>query len=300
MRLLEVVAGPAGQAVPSRRRAPRASRRTARAAPPARPSDSVVGGVAHEEMTEAEGILAGETAAGRGESSSLRTSAVRLGRESRLFGRECLDNSVVEPLPLERNRARAPIALVARAGRAAPRAAPGGPRAPPTGLRRTRVHHRRHLLHEERVPARGAQDPLPYLGRRALGVDLRIHQQLGFLGERGWNRTTPLQPVAAIEQLGPRHADQQHRCAGRQERNVLEQIEEDVLGPAGCHRRRRRAGWSVATASSSLRNAHAISSGEDVPLLSEDDAERLGRNWIELEPASSCGSSCFSTSTTGQ
>ena len=43
---------------------------------PLRFRQGLVGGVAHEEMAEAERVVAGERAAGPGGSSSLRTSAV--------------------------------------------------------------------------------------------------------------------------------------------------------------------------------------------------------------------------------
>ncbi|MBA3366895.1 MAG: hypothetical protein H0U03_14115 [Actinobacteria bacterium] len=47
------------------------------------------------------------------------------------------------------------------------------------------LHHRRHLFHEERVAARGSQDPLAHVGAKLAPADPGLHQQLRFLcGER--------------------------------------------------------------------------------------------------------------------
>ena len=46
---------------------------------------------------------------------------------------------------------------------------------------------------------------------------------------------------AALEQLGPRQAEEQDRRVAREVGDVLDQVEEGRLAPSGCRRRRRRA-----------------------------------------------------------
>ena len=55
----------------------------------------------------------------------------------------------------------------------------------------------------------------------------------------------PAAPVrACVEQLGPRHADEQDRRVARPLGDVLDEVEEAPAPPSGCRRRRRpAAGW---------------------------------------------------------
>ena len=84
-----------------RRRAPRASRRSARAARRGRLRQRVVGGVADQQVAEAEGVLAGELAvSGRIELLAHERGQPR--RDLRLLGSERLDGAAVEDLALDR------------------------------------------------------------------------------------------------------------------------------------------------------------------------------------------------------
>ena len=198
-----------------------------------------------------------------------------------------LDGAALEHGPLGR----------ARAGRGARRAAPGASAAP-----------RRSSPDDCTIAAiSSTKSGFPPAARRIRSrisrvelspVDLRIHQLLGLLGRERLQPYDPAPAAAAVEQLRPRHADEQDRGARRQERDVLERSRR-TSSAHWMSSKTATSGASAATASSSLRNAHAISSGRRRALASEDDVERLGRHGIELEPRP-LGSSCFSTSTTGQ
>ena len=154
----------------------------------------------------------------------------QLAREPRLVGRERLDDAVVEHLALdgaalEHGPLRRVELVEARREQRLERRrhldlAVAG-----------RLHHRRHLLDEERVAARGAQDPLAHVRVELSPADPRLHQRLRLVGAERLQPDDAAPAAAPVEQLRPRHAEQQDRRAGRQERDVLEQIEEHVLGP---------------------------------------------------------------------
>ena len=184
----------------------------------------LVGGVADQEVAEAEAVLAGELrpvgpdqllADERGQAR--RHLAPRRARAPapRRGGR---------PRPRPRP-ARARSARPGRAGRGGPRAAPAasaGRRPRPSAV----AGHRDHLLDEERVAAGGAGDLRAQLAGEPLGdqlVDVLVAERLE--PERDRPRR------AALGQLRPRHAEQQDRRAGGEQRDVLEQVEEGLLAP---------------------------------------------------------------------
>ena len=190
---------------------------------------AVVGGVAHEEMAEAKRILAGEERPVRPD-QLLADERGQLGREPRLLGRERLDDAVVEHLAFDgaalEHGALRPVELV-EAGceqrlqrrRHLDLAVVGG------------LHHRCHLFHEERVAAGGLQDPLTHVCAELSLADPCLHQRLRLVVAERLQPEHAAPAAAPVEQLRSRHAEQQDRSARRQERHVLEQLEEDVLAP---------------------------------------------------------------------
>ena len=88
------------------------------------------------------------------------------------------------------------------------------------------ARHRQHLGDEERVPARGVRDPIAQLPGRLVAdqlVGLVLAQRLE--PEHAW----PGRP--ALEELRPRHAEQQQRRTARKQRRGLDQVEEGLLAP---------------------------------------------------------------------
>ena len=103
-------------------------------------------------------------------------------------------------------------------------------------------------------------------------------------------RDRPL--AAALRELGPGEAEEEDRRAGREQRDVLDQVEERLLAPLDVVEDET----SGACSSSSLRNAQAISSADVASSVSpQERADRRGRGGSEGR-----ASSCLITSTTGQ
>ena len=93
------------------------------------------------------------------------------------------------------------------------------------------LQHRRQLLDEQRVAVGGRDDALRHRGvRRPIPEPGRDHLFCFLRGERlEAHETAPARPP--VEQLRPRHADEQDRRAGRHERDMLDQVEQCFLGP---------------------------------------------------------------------
>ena len=87
-------------------------------------------------------------------------------------------------------------------------------------------HHRQHLGDEERVPARRVRDPLPEVTR-----DLVADQRLDLLGGQRLEPQDAGPAGAPVEQLRTRHAQEQDRSAGREQRRRLDQVEERLVSP---------------------------------------------------------------------
>ena len=197
---------------------------------PLRLRQGLVGGVAHEEMAEAERILSGEQRPVRAD-QLLANERGQLGREPRLLGRERLDDAVVEHLALdgaalEHGPLRRVELVEARREERLER------RRHLDFAVAGRLHHRRHLLDEERVSARGVQDP--FAASQRSSSPRRCSRSISCSASSADERLQPYDAApaaAAVEQLRPRHAEEQEWYAGRQERDVLEQIEQHVLSP---------------------------------------------------------------------
>ena len=58
-----------------------------------------------------------------------------------------------------------------------------------------------------------------------------MDQLLRLLGRSGSRWTTPAPAWTAVVQLGAGHAEEEDRRAGRDERDVLDQVEQRLLGP---------------------------------------------------------------------
>ena len=183
----------------------------------------VVGGVADEQVAEAEGVLARELrrvrpdqpfAHERGESRR----HLRLVRPERLHG------AAVEELALD--GAALEHAALARLELVEARGEERTQRRRDDDVRRRVAGHREHLRDEEWVAAGGSCDPVPQLG-----AESRRKELLDVLGGQRLQpeRHGPLR--ALLEQLRPRHAGEEDRRARREERDVLDQVEERLLAP---------------------------------------------------------------------
>ena len=254
---LEALGGRAGRARPSRRRCPGArrgsdtparggSRRTRRARSRAllepvgvalverrRASPS---GSRRRRRRGAAGGGSGtrprpSSAARSGRMNSLRTSAVSVCGQPWLARGRAPGRRRVEDLALDGGRLEHASARRRRAGRAAPRAAPGSsaaratcsssrPGASPPAPGRTAGCPRRprRCAATRRRRARGRRAGRGSAARPARGVS-------------GSSRSTPRQPGPPVEQLGAGHADEQDRRARRDEGDVLDQVEQRLLGP---------------------------------------------------------------------
>src|SRR5204863_1037653 len=81
-------------------------------------------------------------------------------------------------------------------------------------------------LHERRVAAGGTDEPGPEHWPERLG-DQRLDRVLAERLEP--QRDRPARPL--VEKLQARHADQQQRDTGGEERDVLDEVEERLLAP---------------------------------------------------------------------
>ena len=226
--------------------------------------EGVVGGVADQQVAEAEPVVAGEL--GRsGRTSSRRTSAASRGRHLRLLRGERLHRAAVEESRPRSSHARARAAPPRRAGRAAPRATPSASavRRRPRRLGR----HRQHLRDEERVAARGVRDPLAQLVRPPRRRS--AHRPPPRASGSQAHRRRPGR--ATLDQLRPRHAEQQERRAQPRAAPSPRPGRGTSPRPTGGRRRQTTSG---ACSSSSFRNAHAISSALARVGLAEQRTDR--------------------------
>ena len=184
--------------------------------------ERVVSRVADQEVAEAKAVVARQLrAVGSDELPPHERSQAR--RHLSLLRCKRLHRTPVEELALDRSPLQhPPLGLVQ----------PVEPRCE-QGLQRRRhfdvlllARHRQHLRDEERVPARSVRDPIAQLPGRLVAdqlVGLVLAQRLE--PEHAW----PGRP--ALEQLRPRHADQQQRRPARKQRRGLDQVKEGLLAP---------------------------------------------------------------------
>ena len=172
--------------------------------------------------------------------SSLRTSVARCDSTPRAAA-----VAATAPRPRRDGRPRprprrAPSRRARR--RRASRCAPAGARESSAARRSRRrpvlAHHREHLLDEERVPGRRDRDPLAR-ARSSGAVDGEPLHELGALVLRRAARAgasvafslPPPQSGLHVEQLGARDAEEEDRRVAREIGDVLDEVDEDGLGP---------------------------------------------------------------------
>jgi hypothetical protein len=174
-------------------------------------------------VAETEGILAGELGPVRAD-QRLANERGQPRRHLRLLGCERLHGALVEDLSLDRAPLEhAPLAcLQLIQARAEQRLQRGWHDHVTLRL----PGHRHHLLDEERVSARSANDLVAQFAWDPLGdqlVDVLVAQ---------WIESKRHRPGrTALGQLRPRHAKHQDRRARGQQRDVLDQVEERLLAP---------------------------------------------------------------------
>ena len=150
-----------------------------------------------------------------------------------LVGRERLDRAAVEDLALDgaalEHRPLRGLELVEARGEQGP------DRRRHDDLAVARLAgHRRHLFEEERVPGRGAADPA---AERVVDRREVLEQLVGLVRRerleqhRGRVRLSARPGRAALEELGPRHAEEQERRVAAEVGDVLDQVEERRLAP---------------------------------------------------------------------
>ena len=89
----------------------------------------------------------------------------------------------------------------------------------------------RELLDEQRIALRELGDALAHGGRRVERVEQAVRVQAGQRLEPQ-RRLRPRQPLRpSLRQLGPRDAEEQHACGSEADREVLDQVEQRLLGP---------------------------------------------------------------------
>ena len=254
---------------------------------PGRLRERVVGGVADQQVAEAEAVLAARTApcrdgsapGGRARPGAASPASPPVRAPARRRGGR--------PRPRPR-RARAPAARPRRAGRGGRRAAPAASAAPRPRLPPRRLIASISAMKSGLPPAAAA-----ILARSSSGTAVADQAGRVLAAER-------LEPHrhrpggAALEQLRAGDADEQERGAAGEQRHDARPGRGTSPHPTGC---RRRATTSGACSSSSLRNAQAISSA-DVPASDSPeqraDRRRGGRIGGQSRRAAS------RTSTTGQ
>ena len=225
----------------------------------------LVRGVADQQVAEAERVVAGSCGCS-GRRSSLRTRATSRpstappSASAATAPRWKTWPSTAPRSSTSRSRPRA--------GRAAPPAAPGSS-AGPRRLRRPRPPARPSPRRTAGCPRR-PRDPLGASGRRprrALRSARRSRPARAARAARRSHSACRRPSRAAVEQLGPRHAEQQDRRVAASRRRARPGRGTSAR-PSGCRRRRTTSGRSAASASSSLRNAQAISSASSAAVSS--------------------------------
>ena len=192
----------------------------------------LVGGVADQQVAEAEGVLADELRpvgadellAHEPREPAGHLAPPRRAPAPRRDGR-------AGPRP---SRTRARRARPGRAGQAGRRAAPGSSAAPATSSSPDSRASATICSTNSGLPSAAPRMPLAGLVR---DVAEAARSALRLLGERAaraapWSRSLSRRPVgAAVEQFRPRHAEQQDRRIARQIGDVVDQVEERLLAP---------------------------------------------------------------------
>ncbi len=181
----------------------------------------LVGGVAQQQVTEAEAVVAREQRSLRPD-QLLADERRQARRHLRLHGSERLHRAPVEDLSLDRAALEdAPLGCVELIEARCEQRPKGGR---DHDLFNRLVDHRQHLADEERIPARGTSDALPELAGK-LGRDELVD---GVVAER-LEAKCDRPGRAALDEVGTRHADEQNRCARGEERDVLDQVAKGLL-----------------------------------------------------------------------
>ena len=239
-------------------------------------------------MAEAKGVLAGNC--GRsGRTSSLRTSAVSGATSWRSVGESACDRAAVEDAPLDRaaleHVALGRIELVEPRGQQRLDRRRHG-----DGAVGRVAHERDHLLDEERVPFRRVEDPRAQrlIGRRA--VEQARDERVGVAGrERLEQHRRGVQLAAApvrppVEQLRPRHAEQEDRRVAAEVGDVIDEIEERLLAPVDVvqHDDERPLRQQPPRAASASAQAISSTDGDDAA-VAEHRLEGPGRGRVQAE-----------------
>ena len=140
-----------------------------------------------------------------------------------LVGGECLDGTSMEHFALHRRPFEHPALR-----RLEPVETGGEHRAERRGHDHVAraLRHRKHLLDEQRVPARRQRDLASELERDALGDQLH---HMGLVERTESQRDGPARPQ--LRELGACDTEQEDRPPGRQQRHVLDEVEECLLAP---------------------------------------------------------------------
>ena len=168
-----------------------------------------------------------------------------------------------------------------------------------------RLEHRDHLLDEQRVAFGGVADPLAQLvverrlaEQRARGARRSRSPRAARAGRSSRSSLPPPQPGRALEQLGPREAEQQDRRAARQP-TMYSIRSRNVGSPSGCRRTRRRAAAprprSRAACAAPRTSPRSTAAG-----LVAEQRRRSPRRPPGRARARVAGGSCLATSTSGQ
>ena len=195
-----------------------------------------VGDVANEHVLEAVRMLAGDRGAALTGDEVAQQQVVEHRLDFLELGHQVSDGAFPEDAA-DHRRALEQALLVLRQ----PVDAGGDHRlervGDPLGGRPALEQHPRRLLDEERVPL-GLLEQRAALGRRQLAIgEQRVEQFLALLGrqrlelDRRRAQAAAAPAGADVEQLGPREADDQQGCVLDPLGEVLDQLEQRLLGP---------------------------------------------------------------------
>ena len=243
---------------------------------PHRLGERVVGGVPDQQVAEAVAVVARELGA-VGADELAADECCQPGRHLRLLGSERLDGAAVEDLALDRaaleHAALGPSSWSSRAASSA--FSVGG-----TSTSRILGRHREHLGDEERIAAGGAGDPLAQLAGHGVAdqrVGLLRAEAVRVAAHRASPGAAPPAPAGPCTRSRSGAPAESSAVDSTRSRNV-----------SSPHWMSSNTTTSGACSSSSLRNAHAISSPlvRDVR-LAEKRADRrcragVGRQHREL------------------
>ena len=202
---------------------------------PGRLRERLIGGVADQEMAEAKGVFAGKLRPVRAKQlppDERRREAPAAGhrRRERLDGTAVkdapLDGAALEHVPLDG------VELIESRGEQRLDRRRHGDRR----IRRL-AHERDHLLDEERISLCRVEDPRAQHVSAGAAVEQACDERVGVGGRERLEQhrrrvelaAAPVRP--AVEQLGPRHAEQQDRRIAAEVGDVINEIEERFLAP---------------------------------------------------------------------